>query len=1333
MQQQQQVSQEVVQQYNNLKMEYSELLRTSIDIEEEKRENQLVIETIKNLESERRCRRLVGGVLVERTLGEVLNSLKKIRAKANKSKVDKDIREPLSLELQLFHALTYELTLESLEDPVAVVPQVQKQELKSEKLDLEKQLSKQFVQASKTLTQLFEFQLEAQGVQLISAIQEDQVEITFEVALKLGVLLAAYTLTELRTRRLTKAREVEIFNQQNIYKKPNFYGFSYSQHFSKNKNFITSTMRKTEQQLSYFAESKTQSEEQLEQSKLDNTYQNNSPIRRSDPLYHQKINGTIDLDNVMMNDDLLKGAKKRQQSLFMKQPLKCNTPDQTLVFQSDFNLDNQIWQQQLGSNKIQSLQNSKQTIQLENQDLKRDQQKQSQSLKNQTKHHENPQDIQNQFIQLLNHKQQVRNSKIGLWNQSFLILKFMRAVKEMISGRLLSSLNMQILQAIQDNSIDLNSQISFLKYDQRNNNSCFSIRINKFLNSKYFKICSQTLEPDGHLSLVFDIIFFVSTFITIITVPIEIAFFNFLNNQIIDYLFIISAFLFILEIFISLSKGIYEYGQVIKDRKKILANYMNFRFKIDLLLLILIAYFWTIRSPFKISIVILRTPSLKQLSENIEQQLQLNRQQITIIQYLKLVSIIVIMSHIFGCMFYYIGRYYNNSTENTWVHSQNLENKSIGDVYIASFYWAIVTMAGIGYGDIVPMNIYERIYVIFMVLVSNSIRAYTINKIGEILDQYNIHEKQIKQKIMEITKQLNQASISKQLQIKINKQFEFLFFHQLQENCSVKDILQTLSFNLQCQYKIDVFGKFIKNQQIFNSVFSEEFLQEICLTVVEKSFMPEEIIFTKGSEPSQLYLILNGEIELNMIEMQGKQDNLKGNFQTFKKGDILGYEEFISGEQRKNSATAKTVTNAGCIQLKQFLEIIQKFPKDHEIFCMMRDKLVIYKEHNKLLQRLKCLCCKQTNHDTQFCPLVHYIPHETSLILKSQYSKNQERNFFKRRNLKQKAFNQISQIKSFINQLFQDSDLQNKFYQEFNSQIDEKNQDSLQEALKELDKNFEFYGIKFSNNVILSSKDVLQQEDPIKVLQFQKYKNKQKQPENIQQDLQKQNYKSNIQSKTNDMNDDSCIVRFNTEKNIILQQQQSDFNDKDSIKMCQNNQDAYSHINHSLIAIEESPKQQYIQNSPMAHDQENHISIILKNVKGSTAQSNGKIYIKTISNDQKKGVSNDQIVSNHLIIDEQNKMDMNHQQDELTVMKKVNFSNQLIQNNYNLRSKELRVERYQTSKEECENEVFIELDVYKNFVYYFPHNNLEKILNIYSKIKIKRKFKKVINKKFIKR
>jgi len=41
---------EIISLHNKLKVEYSELFRTSIDLEEEKREHNLVIETIKDLE-----------------------------------------------------------------------------------------------------------------------------------------------------------------------------------------------------------------------------------------------------------------------------------------------------------------------------------------------------------------------------------------------------------------------------------------------------------------------------------------------------------------------------------------------------------------------------------------------------------------------------------------------------------------------------------------------------------------------------------------------------------------------------------------------------------------------------------------------------------------------------------------------------------------------------------------------------------------------------------------------------------------------------------------------------------------------------------------------------------------------------------------------------------------------------------------------------------------------------------------------------------------------------------------------------------------------------------
>lgn len=47
------------------------------ELESEAKEHELVIKTMGPMESERKCFRLVGGVLVERTVGEVLPAVKK--------------------------------------------------------------------------------------------------------------------------------------------------------------------------------------------------------------------------------------------------------------------------------------------------------------------------------------------------------------------------------------------------------------------------------------------------------------------------------------------------------------------------------------------------------------------------------------------------------------------------------------------------------------------------------------------------------------------------------------------------------------------------------------------------------------------------------------------------------------------------------------------------------------------------------------------------------------------------------------------------------------------------------------------------------------------------------------------------------------------------------------------------------------------------------------------------------------------------------------------------------------------------------------------------------
>ncbi|KAL1970703.1 hypothetical protein VTN77DRAFT_4347 [Rasamsonia byssochlamydoides] len=68
--------QELQLQYTNFKNTLQQLAQKIGDIEQEAEEHKLVIETLEPLPKDRKCFRMVNGVLVERTIQDVIPSLK---------------------------------------------------------------------------------------------------------------------------------------------------------------------------------------------------------------------------------------------------------------------------------------------------------------------------------------------------------------------------------------------------------------------------------------------------------------------------------------------------------------------------------------------------------------------------------------------------------------------------------------------------------------------------------------------------------------------------------------------------------------------------------------------------------------------------------------------------------------------------------------------------------------------------------------------------------------------------------------------------------------------------------------------------------------------------------------------------------------------------------------------------------------------------------------------------------------------------------------------------------------------------------------------------------
>ncbi|ELR10901.1 prefoldin subunit 2, putative [Acanthamoeba castellanii str. Neff] len=69
--------QQIVRQFQAMRSECNELVQKIGELEIEQNEHRLVIDAVSGLDAGRRCYRLVGGVLVERTVGEVLPAVRK--------------------------------------------------------------------------------------------------------------------------------------------------------------------------------------------------------------------------------------------------------------------------------------------------------------------------------------------------------------------------------------------------------------------------------------------------------------------------------------------------------------------------------------------------------------------------------------------------------------------------------------------------------------------------------------------------------------------------------------------------------------------------------------------------------------------------------------------------------------------------------------------------------------------------------------------------------------------------------------------------------------------------------------------------------------------------------------------------------------------------------------------------------------------------------------------------------------------------------------------------------------------------------------------------------
>ncbi|KNC52731.1 KE2 family protein [Thecamonas trahens ATCC 50062] len=71
---------QIIEYYQSLQQEYQSIQQKIVEIESDLREHELVVTALADMDDSRRCYRLVGGVMVERTVGQVVPAVEKNKA-----------------------------------------------------------------------------------------------------------------------------------------------------------------------------------------------------------------------------------------------------------------------------------------------------------------------------------------------------------------------------------------------------------------------------------------------------------------------------------------------------------------------------------------------------------------------------------------------------------------------------------------------------------------------------------------------------------------------------------------------------------------------------------------------------------------------------------------------------------------------------------------------------------------------------------------------------------------------------------------------------------------------------------------------------------------------------------------------------------------------------------------------------------------------------------------------------------------------------------------------------------------------------------------------------
>ncbi|CAK4674261.1 unnamed protein product [Aphanomyces euteiches] len=221
----------------------------------------------------------------------------------------------------------------------------------------------------------------------------------------------------------------------------------------------------------------------------------------------------------------------------------------------------------------------------------------------------------------------------------------------------------------------------------------------------------------------------------------------------------------------------------------------------------------------------------------------------------KILLFLLFLSHLVACVWFYVAQASPYSWALASGYLGNDYSHAVTLQYLSSLYWAIVTMATIGYGDIVPKTKNELIIAMFVMVIGVSMFGYIVGNITALVDNLNASGRMQSERLTMLKEYVIARNLPKHTGKRILDHFEYFYRHR-----SVFDeeaILSNLPTVMRNEVVHHVLNKFISRID-FLAEFHEGLVSDMAVAMHPFFCIKEEAVYFQNEIAVHVFFLTKG-------------------------------------------------------------------------------------------------------------------------------------------------------------------------------------------------------------------------------------------------------------------------------------------------------------------------------------------------------------------------------------------------------------------------------------------------------------------------------------------